>query len=605
MDQQQMDCAPDGNQRTYTLLSNVPQDLNEGFSHEQQIVYYKPPVNYQTVNNPQAYMYPQQIPNNQIVNQFPSVNMGAQLHHHQQQHFVSSSINTSNEIFQPSALHSNMNQQQMVSSSSHQPPGQSIPIATTTERGRSDTSGISQSNVQQQPQYSQPTRIFNSGNTPNNRISGVNQQRNEARERVVPNDNEQVPSVAACRFATTRFPFSPFTVIFSQEVREKIVVDDLIKHAFENSNFELKTVAYRKGRSESNEHRILIFVENTESFVFLYNHTNWPGTLADRQFTIKSPSIPPQLSLVMPYVSLQIDWEEFVQELKNKYPDVANVIRLKNKAQQPIRSVKLELLSCKLREEILAEGVIPILHMKMKVVEYYSQANVLICSNCFGIGHFRKSCTQKNESTCKTCGEKCANLNDHQCSGVLKCIHCGGDHVSNDPKCKVVKDYRAALTRNLLANIASKNVEDEGSRSAPGNTYFGNASDTQQTYATVTQGMPSNSTSNEVLIKKMEAILVKMEEESTATRQLLENIKEEMRFRYKETKQQVDRLEIKVKNMEKKFEDFSMQIFTTMQNMCTALRDPQGAKSTKWKSYWQEEIRRLSDYRSSFSISTG
>jgi hypothetical protein len=177
--------------------------------------------------------------------------------------------------------------------------------------------------------------------------------------------------------------------------------------------------------------------------------------------------------------------------------------------------------------------------------------------------------------------------------------------VSNDPKCKVVKDYRAALTRNLLANIASKNVEDEGSRSAPGNTYFGNASDTQQTYATVTQGMPSNSTSNEVLIKKMEAILVKMEEESTATRQLLENIKEEMRFRYKETKQQVDRLEIKVKNMEKKFEDFSMQIFTTMQNMCTALRDPQGAKSTKWKSYWQEEIRRLSDYRSSFSISTG
>ena len=74
-----------------------------------------------------------------------------------------------------------------------------------------------------------------------------------------------------------------------------------------------------------------------------------------------------------------------------------------------------------------------------------------------------------------------------------------------------------------------------------------------------------------------------------------------MRNRYEETKQQIDMLENKVKNMEKKFEDFSMRIFTTMQNMCTALLDPQGSKSTNWKSYWQEEIRTLSEFRSSFS----
>ena len=49
------------------------------------------------------------------------------------------------------------------------------------------------------------------------------------------------PSWAACRYATTRFPFSPFTVIFSQEVRDRLVVDDLIKHASEHFNFELKT----------------------------------------------------------------------------------------------------------------------------------------------------------------------------------------------------------------------------------------------------------------------------------------------------------------------------------------------------------------------------
>jgi hypothetical protein len=111
--------------------------------------------------------------------------------------------------------------------------------------------------------------------------------------------NQPQPSAAACRFATSRFPFSPFTVIFMQEVREKNVIDDLINHARNNVNFELKTVAYQRGRAENNECRILIFVENSESFAFLYNHDNWPTTLAGNQFTTKSPSIPPQLALVL------------------------------------------------------------------------------------------------------------------------------------------------------------------------------------------------------------------------------------------------------------------------------------------------------------------
>jgi hypothetical protein len=162
--------------------------------------------------------------------------------------------------------------------------------------------------------------------------------------------------------------FSVLTV-YSNEVRDKIVVDDLIKHALENYNFELKTVAYRRGHDENNVSRILIFVENSESFVFLHDRSNWPTTLAGHPFTTRSPSIPPQLALVLSSVSLQIDCEDFVQELKDKYPDLANIIRLKNKAQQPVRAVKLEFLSSKLRNEILDAGKISIMHMKLKVVE--------------------------------------------------------------------------------------------------------------------------------------------------------------------------------------------------------------------------------------------
>lgn len=107
---------------------------------------------------------------------------------------------------------------------------------------------------------------------------------------------------------------------------------------------------------------------------------------------------------------------EFVQELKEKYPDIANVIRLKNKAQEPLKAPN----------ESLDAGVVSILHMKLKVVEYDTQTNVLIYSHCYGVGHFRKSCPQKNGATCKVCGEKSSNLKEHQYSSTLKCIQCGG-----------------------------------------------------------------------------------------------------------------------------------------------------------------------------------
>ncbi|CAF1360582.1 unnamed protein product, partial [Rotaria sp. Silwood1] len=146
------------------------------------------------------------------------------------------------------------------------------------------------------------------------------------------------------------------------------------------------------------------------------------------QYNTTRPSIPPQLALVIPAVSLLVDWEDFTQELKVTNPDIINAIRLKNKSQHPIRAVKLEFMSVKARNEILEAGEISALHLK-------------------------KSCPQKNESTCKTCGERSTNLKDHNCSSIPKCIRCGEAHVSNDQKCKIVQQYRATLTRNLLANV--------------------------------------------------------------------------------------------------------------------------------------------------------
>ncbi|CAF1631037.1 unnamed protein product [Didymodactylos carnosus] len=89
--------------------------------------------------------------------------------------------------------------------------------------------------------------------------------------------------------------------------------------------------------------------------------------------------------------------------------------------------------------------------------EYLGQAQVLICSNCCGIGHFKKQCKQI-ETTCKVCGEKFSDIKQHHCSAINKCIHCGGEHRSNDPRCKIVKEYRSDLTKKLLQH--SENVHN-------------------------------------------------------------------------------------------------------------------------------------------------
>ncbi|CAF3873161.1 unnamed protein product [Rotaria sp. Silwood1] len=623
----------DENQCRITTSNNTTCTTNHEISKEQQIAYGSAPVIYQPYSLPQSYVCVQPTPNSQIVNHYSPNNMVTQHQLYQQQ--VPSTINVSSAYVQQAMLHSNMNPQQALVSSYHPPVNTNVlfassmtnptvsstPMSATTKRGRNDISGVSDSNAQERPQYYQTTRIFNARNTPNKRHCGINQQQKEnsypyryeqnhqeqlnynimeGRNIAESTYDQQQPSMAACRYATSRFPFSPFSVIFLHQVREKVVIDDLMKHAKENFHFELKTIAYRRGRSENNECRILVFVENSESFSFLYERGNWPTTLAGHEFTTKRPSIPPQLSLVLPAVSLQIDWEDFVHELKEKYPGIVDIIRLKNKAQQPVRAVKLEFLSTSLRKEILEANEITVMHLKLKVVEFFTQANVLICSNCYGIGHFRKNCTQKNESTCKTCGEKCSNLNDHQCSGIPKCIHCAGPHISNDSKCKVVKDYRAALTRNLLAKPISANSEYTNLQPTTNNIPIGDST-FGDSYASIVKGMPSNV--NDVLLKKLDNILVKVEEESSATRRSLEELKEEMKNRYEETKQQVEVLDNKVKTMEKNFEDLTIRVYTILQNVCTAILDPQVAQRSSWKSYWQEQINLLEEFRSSRSKS--
>lgn len=300
------------------------------------------------------------------------------------------------------------------------------------------------------------------------------------------------------------------------------------------------------------------------------------------------------------HVSTYIDWNEFEQELKEKYSGILNVTRLKNKAQKPVNTVKLEFKSTKERNEILESGDIGALHMKFKVTEYLTQASVLICSKCMGIGHFRKNCPQKEDTTCKTCGTIYKDQDEYLCSGVRKCIHYGEMHASNDSRCKVVKSYRAALTKDLLGNMEIAGRDPPIDRPTDGSIARSNRVINGRSYSSVVTTHQVNR--SDPISEKLDTMMAKVCEEFARTRDSLNEIQTEMRAKYEETRRQTAQLEKNINELDNKIDDVAGRVYSIIQNICTAMMDPKGVQSANWKKYWQEQIKILKGCREALGL---
>ena len=272
------------------------------------------------------------------------------------------------------------------------------------------------------------------------------------------------------RFALTRYPFPPFILRFdSEKITASQVKEGLMDHCKRIHQFDLQVINCRLASSvhSNNEYDFLMYVKDAVSFSFLLEQTNGPKVLANKSYSLPStPIIPPQLCLLIKNVDLRIDFIEFCNDIKSNYPQVKNIIRMKNKFQNDIKLVKIELTSSSIRDELLNKGRIAINYMTYDVIEYLAPANVLICSKCMAIGHFKRQCTQTKE-TCRTCGEQVEDMKKHKCSNIDKCVHCGDNHKSSSLKCPVIKSFRAELTRKIFQsnnhppedmNLMNKNI---------------------------------------------------------------------------------------------------------------------------------------------------
>ena len=111
----------------------------------------------------------------------------------------------------------------------------------------------------------------------------------------------------------------------------------------------------------NNQYNHFVFVKDSASFCALFDTNNWPAQLGKQSFSLRSlPSFPAQLSLIIKNVDLRIDFNEFSSDLKASYPEIHKIVRLKNKFQNDIKLIKVELPSVEKRRKILENGRIQV-----------------------------------------------------------------------------------------------------------------------------------------------------------------------------------------------------------------------------------------------------
>ena len=161
------------------------------------------------------------------------------------------------------------------------------------------------------------------------------------------------------RYALSRFPFPPFTIRFdSGKILPSHVKEDLVKFCKQTHQVDIQILNCRSSRSSNNaqEHDLLLYLKDAQLFSFLLDVKHWPPLIKNQHFSLPSlPSIPPQLSLFIKDVDLNIDYDDFCSDIKAHYPKVQNIIRMKNKFQSPIRMMKIELTSSSIRDKLLNE----------------------------------------------------------------------------------------------------------------------------------------------------------------------------------------------------------------------------------------------------------
>ncbi|CAF3461647.1 unnamed protein product [Rotaria sp. Silwood1] len=196
---------------------------------------------------------------------------------------------------------------------------------------------------------------------------------------------------------------------------------------------------------------------NRETFIILFDEQKWPTTIESMNYEKIIPKhLPPQFSIVLRNVPVDIEINSLLTNIKIDYPDVLNAFRITGINKKPSTLVRLDIQNISVIDKLLGKKFIYYENLRLGTTEYLAPAKVLVCTKCFEIGHFRSTC-RSDLDHCRKCGVGVSDIKQHleKCTNKLCCVRCQGLHDANDVRCPSIKSYRSILTKSLLSTAAA------------------------------------------------------------------------------------------------------------------------------------------------------
>ncbi|CAF3292755.1 unnamed protein product [Rotaria sp. Silwood2] len=195
-------------------------------------------------------------------------------------------------------------------------------------------------------------------------------------------------------------------------------------------------------------------INDIELYMYLCDLKHYPAQIDAIKLIPDPPKrLPPQHTVVIKYVQNEIHKNDIEDELKIKYPSVFAIEDMMGTMRSNSRHIRVEIYQLDDYNKIINDGKIGLQGQIFEVEEYLAPPKILICTRCNIPGHMKKTCQSAIE-ICRRCGQdRNDGKNHNEC--LLKCLHCGGQHLATDYKCPTIVKFRQELL-NRLKNDRNK-----------------------------------------------------------------------------------------------------------------------------------------------------
>jgi hypothetical protein len=257
-----------------------------------------------------------------------------------------------------------------------------------------------------------------------------------------------------------------FFIIFDTSVEPKnisssIQVAIMLKKLFANNQLPIKELSMCV---QAGERRFKFAVGDKADFLTLFNWT-WPDEIEDKKVEVMKPhSLPDCFALVVRYIPSDVKQEVARQEIIKIIPAAVGFSAIQyHHRQRPSYDLRFSVRNLDQYQTALELGRLAIGQHYLPLTTFFTGYRLTYCTACWKIGHMRDKC--QLPVSCRKCLVPYTNGVNHNCQGeTLNCAQCGGNHLSLDSRCPVVKQYKEELKLAVDKALASGAIK----RPSPG-----------------------------------------------------------------------------------------------------------------------------------------